>query len=149
MLFSDLLNLEVVNPPHYCLALTLSHAKVVLEVLVNVFLVGLGREYLYLKSHEVVSECFEDDVHKTLRRNLVDLPSRLDPDVYQPYNILPAVRLILSLVQEIQGDLINHLHGDIQEDEWLDPILQHLLQSEVLLFWHIELVILIYHYHAH
>jgi len=82
LLFSDLLYLEVVDPPHDCFTLTLSHVKVLLEVLIYVFLVGLGREYLYLQSHEVVSECFEDDVNKTLGRDLVDLPSRLDPDVY-------------------------------------------------------------------
>ena len=113
MLFSDLLDLKVVGPPDDCLALTLSHVKVFLEVLVNVDLVSLGREYLYLKSHEVVSESFEYDVYETLGRDLVDLTSILDPDVHQTYDVLPAVRLILPLVQEVQWDLIDHLYGDI------------------------------------
>jgi hypothetical protein len=149
LLLSDLIDLEIVDSPHDCLALTLGHAKVVLKVLFNVVLVSLSRENLYLKSHEVVSECFEDYVYETLGRDLVDLPSFLDPDVHQTYDVLPAVWLVLPLVQEIQWDLIDHLYCDIQEHERLYPILQHLLQSEVLLFWDIELVILINHYHAH
>ena len=149
MLLSDLLDLEVVGSPHDCLTLTLSHVKVILKVVFDIELISLCRENLYLKSHEVVSECFEDDVYETLGRDLVDLTSFLDPDVHQAYDVLPAVRLVLPLVQEIQWDLIDHLHGDIEEHERLDPILQHFLQSEVLLFWDIELVILINHYHAH
>ena len=101
MLLSNLLDLEIVDPPNDCLTLTLGHVKVLLKVLVDVDLVSLGRENLYLKSHEVVSECFEDDVYETLGRDLVDLPSFLDPDVHQTYDVLPAVRLVLPLVQEI------------------------------------------------
>jgi hypothetical protein len=149
LLLSDLLDLEVVGSPHDCLTLTLGHAKVVLKVDFDIDLVSLCRENLDLKSHKVVSECFEDDVYETLGRDFVDLTSFLDPDVHQTYDILPAVWLVLPLVQEIQWDLIYHLHGDIQKHERLDPIFQHFLQSEVLLFWDIELVILINHYHAH
>lgn len=75
----------------------------------------------------------------------------LDPDVLEPYNVLPTPLdpLVLVSMQELQGDLIDQLEGQIKEYVRLQPIFQHVLHLEVLFIWPEELVILINHDHAH
>ncbi len=66
LLLSDILDLDVIEPPHNSFALVLSHIKIFFEVFLNINLICLCLEYLYLQSHKIVSECLEDNIDKAL-----------------------------------------------------------------------------------
>jgi len=67
----------------------------------------------------------------------------------QPDNVLPAVGLVLILVQDVEGHLEHELERDVEEDVRLHEALKDGLETEVLLVWLEELVVFVYHDHAH
>jgi hypothetical protein len=150
-LLLDLEDLEVVLSPDDGHALGLGHVLVPLEVLLLVLLIGSGLEYLYLKCHEVISEGLEDDEHDIAYDHFIHIVVVLDPDVLETYDVLPTPfdTFVLISMQELQWYLVSQLQGKVKENVGLQPVFQDILELKVLFIWPKELMVLIYHDHAH
>lgn len=62
LLLLNLSDLEVIKPPDQRLALGDCHLKEICEILLHIDLIGFGVEDLNLKSHEIESKSFQNDV---------------------------------------------------------------------------------------
>lgn len=127
LLLLDLLYLHVVVSPDDPHALGLGHVLELLEIALDVSLVGGRVEYLYLQSHEVVSEGLQDDKHDTANYHLIHIVWVLYPDVLETDNVLPTPlnAHVLITMQEDKWNLIDQLQCKVKEYIGLKPVSQN------------------------